>query len=60
MTIPISFFKKSDELERINNLHTGPRKLKVVVVTTDKDDSSQYESLFRNLRGLDGLEKQTD
>ncbi|EIM39494.1 hypothetical protein HADU_06594 [Acinetobacter sp. HA] len=60
MTMPISFFKKSDELERINKLHAGSGKSKVVVVTINKDDSPQYESLFKNLRGSNGMEKQTN
>ena len=60
MTMPISFFKNSGELERINKLNTDSEKSKVVVVVANKDGGSQYESFFKNLRGLDGLEKQTD
>ena len=55
MTMPISFFKNSGELERINKLNTDSEKSKVVVVVANKDGGSQYESFFKNLRGLDGL-----
>lgn len=51
MIMPLSFFKNTGELERINKLRSGSTKPKVVVVTINKDDSSQYESLFKNVRG---------
>ena len=60
MTIPFAFFKNTGELERINKLHGGSTKPKVVVATMNKDDSSQYESLLKNVRGLNALEKQTN
>ena len=60
MTIPFAFFKNTGELEQINKLHSGSTKPKVVVVTMNKDDSSQYESLLKNVRGLNVLEKQTE
>ncbi|WP_180004845.1 MULTISPECIES: hypothetical protein [unclassified Acinetobacter] len=60
MTMPFAFFKNTGELEQINKLHGGSTKPKVVVVTMNKDDRSQYESLLRNARGLNGMEKQTD
>lgn len=60
MTMPLSFFKNTGELERIDKLHSGSIKPKVVVVAINKDDRSQYESLLKNVRGLNVVEQQTD
>ena len=60
MTIPFAFFKNTGELEQINKLHGGSTKPKVVVVTMNKDDSSQYESILKNVRGLNGMDKQAN
>ena len=60
MTMPFNFFKNTGELERINNLHTGSTKPKVVVVSISKEDSYQHKQLLKNVRGLCVLEKPTN
>lgn len=60
MTMPFNFFKNTGELERINNLHLGSTKPKVVVVSINKEDSYQHEQLLKNVRGLYVLEKPTN
>jgi len=66
MTMPISFFKNTGELERINKLHSNSADPKVVTVIMSEENRKQHGQLLKyklqinRMRLRDVMEKQTD